>query len=320
VLVTDQTDNKNHVNSWAVFKLTKLFSEVVFYKRTLLAIMKLILRLRREPKAKLYYLMPDRPVILRQRDKIFFEKICGIKCIIGFDSVVDRESIKDKYGKLTRQQPEFKQLFRSILPSSSLSKLEILPRPYLYPSEKDLNKIKKIMKLDTQECLTIALGPGSKMLGKKWPVERYSELVSHILKTSSNCRVAIFGAPNEQPESDYICDSNQSDRLISLVGSTNIIESAAALSLCAFYVGNDTGTMHLAAAMGLPCIGIFSSRANPGRWEPFGAQNIILRKDSDHAGCELLSCHLCLEGLKKISLGEVIDATTKMKKSLGFEN
>jgi len=264
--------------------------------------------------------MPDRPAILRQRDKIFFEKICGIKYIVGFDSVVDKESIKDKYGSLTWQQPEFEQLLRLVLPSSPMSKLEILPRPYLYPAEKDFNKVKKIMKLGSQKCLTIALGPGSKMLGKKWPVERYSEFVSYTLNTFSNCRVVIFGAPNEQNDSDYICDNNRSKRLISLVGSTNIIESAAALSLCTFYVGNDSGTMHLAAAMGLPCIGIFSSRANPGRWEPFGSQNIILRKDSNHVGCELVSCHLCLKGLKKISLEEVIDATTIMKKSLGFEN
>ena len=52
MLITDQAGNESHVNSWAVFKLTKLFSEVVFYKKTLMAILELIWKLRRVPKAK----------------------------------------------------------------------------------------------------------------------------------------------------------------------------------------------------------------------------------------------------------------------------
>jgi ADP-heptose:LPS heptosyltransferase len=81
------------------------------------------------------------------------------------------------------------------------------------------------------------------------------------------------------------------------------------LERCALYVGNDTGTMHLAASVGTPCVAIFSARDNPGKWEPTGPGHIVLRHEVPCAGCMLETCvDNDLECLKAISVDEVLAA------------
>jgi ADP-heptose:LPS heptosyltransferase len=59
---------------------------------------------------------------------------------------------------------------------------------------------------------------------------------------------------------------------------------------CAFFVGNDTGTMHMAAAMGLRCVAIFSSRERPGLWYPQGEGHKVFRTTIECEGCGLVEC------------------------------
>jgi ADP-heptose:LPS heptosyltransferase len=59
---------------------------------------------------------------------------------------------------------------------------------------------------------------------------------------------------------------------------------------CRLFVGNDTGTMHMAAAVGLPCVAIFSSRERPGLWYPRGTGHKIFRTTIDCEGSGLIEC------------------------------
>lgn len=61
--------------------------------------------------------------------------------------------------------------------------------------------------------------------------------------------------------------------------------------LCKCHIGNDTGTMYLAAAAGLPCAVIMSAHNEPEReWIPFGNRNLILRRKIGCSGCSLKIC------------------------------
>jgi len=73
-------------------------------------------------------------------------------------------------------------------------------------------------------------------------------------------------------------------------GALNIRESIAALSKCGFYLGNDTGTMHMAVAAGLKCVAIFSAREYPGNWYPYGGGHKILRAEVPCENCILEEC------------------------------
>jgi heptosyltransferase III len=73
-------------------------------------------------------------------------------------------------------------------------------------------------------------------------------------------------------------------------------ESAAVLSQAALFIGHDSGPMHLANAVGIPAIGIFSSRNLPGVWFPVGNERNVFYTDIECRGCQL---EVCIERDKK---------------------
>jgi ADP-heptose:LPS heptosyltransferase len=84
-------------------------------------------------------------------------------------------------------------------------------------------------------------------------------------------------------------------------GHLTVREAAAVLEHCALYLGNDTGTMHLAAAMKVTCVAIFSARDYRGLWEPYGQGHVVLRRKVPCSLCHSTICpvpgHPCLSGI-----------------------
>ena len=73
---------------------------------------------------------------------------------------------------------------------------------------------------------------------------------------------------------------------MNLCGLLNPRESAAALKMAKIFVGHDSGPMHLAASVGIPCVAIFSARNKPGVWFPYGNQHKVVYHPIDCYGCE----------------------------------
>ena len=152
----------------------------------------------------------------------------------------------------------------------------------------------------------IGLGPGSKMPSKVWPEDRYVVL-GHYLIDELGAFPIVFGGPE---------DRELGNRLIAewnlganAAGELNVRQGAATLSFCRLYVGNDTGTMHLAAAVGTQCIAVFAAQDWPGRWYPYGTQHIILRRSVPCEGCRLTECiEHDMACLKQIHVTEVVAA------------
>jgi len=152
----------------------------------------------------------------------------------------------------------------------------------------------------------IGVGPGSKMPSKIWPEERYVELVRALVDQLGVYPV-IFGGPELSALGNRLiaawgCGVNAAGRL-------SVREAAAALSHCRLFVGNDTGTMHLAAAVNTPCVGIFAAVDWPGRWYPYGGTHRVLRRSVACEGCHLFECiQHEMECLKLISVSEAVAA------------
>ncbi len=91
-------------------------------------------------------------------------------------------------------------------------------------------------------------------------------------------------------------------------GKLNIREGSAALGHCKLYLGNDTGTMHMAAAVGVPCVALFAAIDFPGRWYPFGENNKIFRNAVECEGCHTPDCFNDHKCLKMISAAKVFEA------------
>lgn len=125
----------------------------------------------------------------------------------------------------------------------------------------------------------LALGPTANWLAKTWPADYFAELTARLTAPDGilpGARVAIFGRDDERPQALPLIDSIPPERRIDLVGHLDLSQVAACMARSAFYVGNDSGLMHVAAAVGVPTLGLFG----PSREElyaPWGEKTAMVR-------------------------------------------
>ncbi|MBI3444154.1 MAG: glycosyltransferase family 9 protein [Magnetospirillum sp.] len=106
----------------------------------------------------------------------------------------------------------------------------------------------------------LALGPTANWGAKQWPAERFAELARRLTASDGilpGARVALFGAAAERESVRALLDSVPDGRLIDLVGRCDLGVAAACLRRASLYIGNDSGLMHMAAAAGIPTLGLF---------------------------------------------------------------
>jgi lipopolysaccharide heptosyltransferase III len=77
---------------------------------------------------------------------------------------------------------------------------------------------------------------------------------------------------------------------VNLCGKLSPRESAAVLARAKLFLGHDSGPMHLAAAVGIPCVAVFSARNRPRMWFPWGSQHEVIYHRTDCWGCDLDTC------------------------------
>ncbi len=156
----------------------------------------------------------------------------------------------------------------------------------------------------------VGVGPGSKMAAKRWPPERFSQVVAQLIAEHDVWPV-VFGGPSDRALGDALLA--EWCRGYNAAGAMPLRPSAAALKHCRLYVGNDTGTMHLAAAVGVPCAAIFSAREVPGRWYPNGNGHRVFRSPIECEGCGLLACpERRSKCLRRITSSAVFAACTEI--------
>lgn len=152
----------------------------------------------------------------------------------------------------------------------------------------------------------VAIGPFSNMPAKVWPHERLIEAVGTLIRRF-DVQPVVFGGAGDR---DGVLDMTRRwGRGHVAAGGLGVRASAVVMRGCAMYLGNDTGAMHLAACVGLPCVAVFSSRDLPGLWEPTGVGHTVLRSDVPCANCQLTSCHEhAMRCMKEIGVARVVEA------------
>lgn len=162
----------------------------------------------------------------------------------------------------------------------------------------------------------IAVGAGTKMPAKQWPAERYAEVLKS-LNLRYGLRPLILGSPDERAVGNQILQTVGTG--LNACGELSVKGSLAALERCVLYLGNDTGTMHLAAAVKRPCVAVFSFRVTRTSWYPYGVPSRVLRHDVPCKGCGLSVCtenaNRCLAG---IGTGEVLAACEDLLRGQGI--
>jgi ADP-heptose:LPS heptosyltransferase len=140
------------------------------------------------------------------------------------------------------------------------------PRLWVSPGQAD-----QAAALVPEGSPVLAVGPTANWGAKQWPAERFAEVVARLTADGGilpGARVAVFGAPSERESVRGLLEAVPADRRIDLIGSVGLGLVPAILKRAAFYVGNDSGLMHIAAASGVPTLGLFgpSSEVFYGPW------------------------------------------------------
>ena len=100
----------------------------------------------------------------------------------------------------------------------------------------------------------IGLGPTANWSGKVWPAANFAALFKQL---SPGARPVIFAGPGAQERAGAQLVLDQLPDAVDLCGKLTLSEAAACLARCALFVGNDSGLMHIAAAAGVPTLGLF---------------------------------------------------------------
>ncbi|MFZ0677688.1 glycosyltransferase family 9 protein [Candidatus Binatus sp.] len=155
----------------------------------------------------------------------------------------------------------------------------------------------------------IAFAPGAKLEPNRWPVDRFIEVGNSL--ASRGYRIVVLGGSFEVPMCERIVKA-VGRKAVSLAGKTTVRESCEVLARCAMLVCNDSGVQHLAAAVGTPCVSLFTRREFPGMWWPHGPQHEVLLKDVECHTCFLDACPFDNKCIRAIGVDEVIAAAGRV--------
>ena len=136
----------------------------------------------------------------------------------------------------------------------------------------------------TSEQSLIGIHPGGNWVYKLWDAENYAH-VANALVERRNAAILLFAGPNERELQAQVADMMDVPPI--LVQTESLRHLAALISVCDVYIGNDTGPMHIAAAVDTPVVALFGS-TNPIRSGPYGKKHAVLQSGIN-LGCN--PCH-----------------------------
>lgn len=134
----------------------------------------------------------------------------------------------------------------------------------------------------------IAICPGARWQNKRWPVEGFCQLVRRLADADENRRFVMLGSSEDRSLGREI-SRQQPGRCLDLTGRTSIWEMVEWIRLSRLMVTNDTGPMHVGAALRKPVVSIFGP-TNPLRTGPFGQLHLALQDRS-------LQCVPCMKAV-----------------------
>jgi len=260
-------------------------------------------KIRQLDKTILIYLMPNRSFTQRLRDAFFFS-LAGVWRIRGLipkgdsnlhQKIVGRDYYESEASRLLRAVGfDPKQL------SQALFSLEL---------QKDERDVASKILVELKSPF-IALSIGAKVPAKDWGADRWVELLQKLHDTVHSQYALVFLGSQDEYERCQSIAVNWSSDVLNLCGSLNPRQSAAVLEQATLFVGHDSGPMHLASSVGIPCISIFAARTKPGVWFPFGNEDNVFYNDVPCSNCNLSVCTeqkmVCIRSIQPTEVAERI--------------
>ncbi len=152
--------------------------------------------------------------------------------------------------------------------------------------------------------LLVGVSPGAAFgTAKRWPAERFAELACRMNDQWGALSI-FFGSPQERSLVESLLPK-AGKAALSLAGKTSLDEFIRLVQGCDLYVTNDTGTMHVVAALGVPTLAIFGPTDEQGT-RPLGPRVELLTGTADCRPCKLRHCPIDHHCMTSISVEEVL--------------
>ena len=179
-------------------------------------------------------------------------------------------------------------------------------RPTLNVQRSDSNQLSTI----NHQTLKIGLCPGAEYgPAKRWLPERFAEAAAKITAQSS-AQWILLGTKNDAAIGEQIAAAI-GDHCVNRIGQTTLDQLIDELRQCRLLLTNDTGTMHLAALLGVPVVAVFGS-TEPRLTGPLGNGHTILRHHVECSPCFLRECPIDFRCMKAVTADEVASAVLSM--------
>ncbi|MBV9158080.1 MAG: lipopolysaccharide heptosyltransferase II [Acidobacteriaceae bacterium] len=144
----------------------------------------------------------------------------------------------------------------------------------------------------------IGISPGAAYgSAKRWLPERFAEAASDVARERA-ATIAIFGSREELSICEEVCERIEAagERCVNFAGATNLYEFIQLAAACELFLTNDSGSMHIASALGVPTVAIFGATDDEATG-PAGLQSRVVREPVECSPCLLRECpidHRCM--------------------------
>jgi lipopolysaccharide heptosyltransferase II len=156
----------------------------------------------------------------------------------------------------------------------------------------------------------LILQPGARWVNKRWPAEFFAELLKRLAERYPEIQFAVLGGHQDRDLGQAIAQAAPK-RCLDLTGALSLPEMVEWIRICELMVSNDTGPMHVAAALGKPVIALFGP-TEPSRTGPYGQRQNVMQLQLPCVPCLSSKCYHrpALECLCSLSPAAVLNAVT----------
>ena len=302
------------ISAWEVYKLTNYFKDCFEFEYSLKSIIRLRKFIQKEKGKRVLFYFADISSFRRNFRNYLFFRILGITVIYGWKECTGDYIERDSSGRLIEVIPEYKRLVNIVDKYLDKKNNHLENTNYITFDSAIVEKISLESSFINNEF--IVLGIGGKTDIQKWSIFNYVETLKYL---SEEIAVIILGGASDYDDAERVQEQLPQLKIFNLCARTSIQESAYILSKAILYIGNDTGTAHLAGIVKTRCVVITSGRDNLERWTPFGDYHVIIRKRTDCEGCSLSSSEDCEFNVKCMNEIDIKDVKKKLFTALRNE-
>lgn len=191
---------------------------------------------------------------------------------------------------------------------------EFIIKPELYLSTEEENKINELFALEKINSADdiIAVAPGSVWFTKRYPKEKFAEVLR--LLRNKNSKIFLIGGNDDVELGNYLVTHSDNKNIVNTIGKLNVLESAELIRRCRVLLTNDSAPLHIANSVGTRVISMFGATVPQFGFFPYGKDDVILETEglvcrpcSIHGGKSCpIGTFICMNNIKEQAVYELI--------------